>query len=153
MSRKSRLGRPLLIAGVALAVMGIGAGTTVAGNDSNTDAEATASTARCDGKTFSPVKQGNRIVSKAKLECTGDVGKMKLRSCLEQQVNGRFKTVECDRNFRNKPATMWTKVSHVCSPTIERSFRTKSYLFLRDVSGETASSTGVSNTRVYPQRC
>ena len=114
---------------------------------------ATASRATCNGKSFTPVKTNNRVTGKGTLTCTGDVAKMRLQSCLEQVVNGKFKTVGCETRIRLRPATVQAKVSHVCAPTIPRGFRVRSFLFLKDENGQVASGKVISGKRVFPHRC
>jgi hypothetical protein len=117
------------------------------------DDSASASAARCGGNAFSPVKRNNKLISKANLRCTGDVARMTLKACLEQQVGFKFKTVECKRVTRRGPGGLFAKVEHGCAPSVDRKFRTRAFLFLRDVSGETATGKAVSPTPVFPNRC
>ena len=114
---------------------------------------ATASRATCNGKSFTPFQRGNRVVGRGTLTCTGDVAKMRLRSCLEQNVNGRYKTVRCEVRVRFRPTTVEARISEVCAPSIVRGFRVRSFLFLRDQNGQIATGKVISGKAVLPRRC
>jgi hypothetical protein len=143
MHRRSAVG---LAALAALAVLALTAPLAGAGG-------ATASKATCNGKSFTPVKKGNRVIGKGTLTCTGDVARMRLQSCLEQVVNGKFKTVACETRIRLKPTTVQAKVSRVCAPSVTRGFRVRSFLFLKDENGQVASGKVISGKQVFPHRC
>ena len=114
---------------------------------------ASASAANCDGRAFSPTKTGNRITAKADLTCTGDVARMSLRACLQQQVASGFKDVKCDSAFRKRPGTITLKVDRVCGRSVDRRFRTRAFLVLKDENGRSADGKAISPTPVFPRRC
>lgn len=142
-----RRGAIALAAAAALAVLALAAPAAgLAGG-------ATASKATCNGKSFTPFKRGNRVVGKGTLTCTGDVAKMRLRSCLQQVVNRRFRTVGCEVRTRLRAATVEARISRVCAPSILRGFRVRSFLFLLDENGQIATGKVISGKAVLPQRC
>ena len=145
-------GRRWLIAAVlALALTAIGTG--VASGSPERSPHAVASLAHCNGKAFSPTQTGKILTSKGRLTCTGDVAKQRLRICLEQQRGGRYVTVECQTRVKFGPGSIDGVVRHSCAKAVPRSFRTRSFLFLKDVSGQTAHGKVVSAQRVYPRLC
>lgn len=115
--------------------------------------QATQSRAHCNGKAFSPTQRDKLLTSKGSLTCTGDVAKQRLRTCLEQQRGFHFVTVECETKIKYGPGTVVTVVQHRCAESTTRAFRTRSFLFLRDVSGDKANGKAVSDLRVYPRLC
>lgn len=139
---------PLIAVALTAAALG---GGVASGSDGGPTAGA--SLARCNGKAFSPTQSGNRLTSKGSLTCTGDVAKQRLRTCLEQENNGRFSTVECDTTVKFGPGTIFAKAQHRCGSAVARGFRTRSFLFLRDVSGQKAFGKAISDLRAYPRRC
>lgn len=114
---------------------------------------ASASAANCNGRAFSPTKTDNRLTAKADLTCTGDVATMRLRACLQQQVRSGFKTVECATQVRKKPGKVTVRVEHGCRKSVDRRFRTRATLFLRDRNGRSADGKAISPTPVFPVRC
>jgi hypothetical protein len=114
---------------------------------------ASASVANCQGKAFSPVKTNRKFTAKGNLSCTGDVATARLRVCLEQQVGARFRTVECKKKVRHSPGGLFAKVEHICRPSVSRDFRTRAFLFLRDLNGQKARGKAISPTPVFPFRC
>jgi hypothetical protein len=115
--------------------------------------EAAASAAHCDGKAYPPTQHDKLLTSKGTLTCSGDVSKQRLRTCLEQQRGFHFVTVECDTRVKFGPGTITTVVRHRCAESTTRSFRTRSFLFLRDISGDKANGKAISDLRVYPRLC
>ena len=115
--------------------------------------QASESRAHCDGKAFSPTQHDKLLTSRGTLTCSGDVAKQRLRTCLEQQRGFRFVTVECDNAIKFGPGTITTAVRHRCAESTTRAFRTRSFLFLRDVSGDKANGKAISALRVYPRLC
>jgi hypothetical protein len=93
------------------------------------------------------------LTSKGRLSCTGDVAKMRLRTCLEQRRGSRFVTVECANKARFGPGVVAVVVQHRCAASARRPFRTRSFLFLRDVSGQTAQDQILAPVRFYPRLC
>ena len=145
-------GRLWLIAAVlALALAAIGTG--VASGSPQRAPHAVASLANCNGKAFGPTQTGKILTAKGRLTCTGDVAKQRLRTCLEQQRGGRYVAVECQTRVRFGPGRIDSVVRHACVKSVVRSFRTRSFLFLKDVSGQTAHGKAVSAQRVYPRLC
>ena len=138
-----------VVATIALAAVG----ATVASATDQRAPQAVASLANCDGKAFTPTQTGRVLTSKGRLTCTGDVAKQRLRTCLEQRRGGRYVTVECATRSRFSPGTIRLVVRHICVSSVRRSFRTRSFLFLKDVSGQTAHGKAVSDQRVYPRLC
>jgi hypothetical protein len=112
-----------------------------------------ASVAQCNGKAFSPTQRGNLLTSKGLLRCTGDVARQRLRTCLEQRTPSGFVMVECVAHVRRGPGTVTARAQHRCARDVARRFRTRSFLFLRDRSGERARGKAISETRVYPRDC
>jgi hypothetical protein len=112
-----------------------------------------ASVARCNGKAFSPTQRGKLLTGKGFLRCTGDVARQRLRTCLEQEVGSRFEIVKCVVKVRRGPGKITARAQRRCGRDVARSFRTRSFLFLRDRSGERARGKAISDTRVYPRRC
>jgi hypothetical protein len=112
-----------------------------------------ASAASCNGKAFSPTQRGKLLTSKGILRCRGDVARQGLRICLEQRTGSGFEAVECVVNVRGGPGTVTGRVQRRCARGVARGFRTRSFLFLRDRSGERARGKVISATRVYPRRC
>lgn len=145
--------RAWLIAALAAALALAAVGATSASGTPERSPGAVASVANCNGKAFSPTQDGKLLTSKGRLSCTGDVAKMRLRTCLEQQRGGRFVTVECDNKARFGAGSVAVVVQHRCGASTRRGFRTRSFLFLRDVSGQTAEGKAVSDLRVYPRLC
>lgn len=115
--------------------------------------QASQSRASCNGKAFSPTQRGKLLTSKGTLTCTGDVAKQRLRTCLEQQRGFRFVTVECQTRIRYGAGSISAAVRHRCAESTTRAFRTRSFLFLRDVSGDKARGKAVSDLRVFPRLC
>jgi hypothetical protein len=115
--------------------------------------QASESRAHCDGKAFSPSQRGKLLTSRGVLTCTGDVAKQRLRTCLEQQRGFHFVTVECQTQIKYGGGTIRTVVRHKCADSTTRAFRTRSFLFLRDVSGDKANGKAVSDLRVFPRLC
>jgi hypothetical protein len=138
-----------IVAALALAAFG----STGAGAAEQRAPHAVASLANCNGKAFSVSQTGKVLTAKGRLTCTGDVAKQRLRTCLEQQRGGRYVTVECETRTNFGPGSITIAVRHVCADGVIRSFRTRSFLFLRDVSGQTAHGKAVSDQRVYPRLC
>ena len=114
---------------------------------------ADASVARCNGKAFSPTQRGKLLTAKGVLRCTGDVATQRLRTCLEQRTGSGFVAVECVTNTRHGPGTVTARAQRRCARGIARRFRTRSFLFLRDRSGERARGKAISDSRVYPRDC
>jgi hypothetical protein len=112
-----------------------------------------AAVARCNGKAFSPTQRGKLLTAKGILRCRGDVARQRLRICLEQKAGSGFEAVECVVNVRGGPGTVTARAQRRCARGVARRFRTRSFLFLRDRSGERARGKAVSATRVYPRRC
>jgi hypothetical protein len=138
-----------IVAALALAAVGAAG----AGAAEQRAPHAVASLANCNGKAFSPTQSAKILTAKGRLTCTGDVAKQRLRVCLEQQRGGRYVTVECETRTRFGPGQVTIAVRHVCASSVTRSFRTRSFLFLRDVSGAMAHGKAVSDQRVYPRLC
>ena len=138
-----------VVAALALAAFGASA----ASGSAERAPGAVASLANCNGKAFSPTQTGKVLTSKGRLTCTGDVAKQRLRTCLEQQRGGRYVQVECETRVKFGPGRIDVAVRHSCAKSVVRSFRTRSFLFLRDVSGQTAHGKAVSAQRVYPRLC
>ena len=114
---------------------------------------ASASAANCNGRAFSPTQTGNKLHAKADLTCTGSVAKMRLTACLEQQVRSGFKTVKCDTEIRQRAGTITVRVERACGNSVERKFRTRAFLFLKDRNGRSADGKAISPTPVFPRRC
>ena len=133
-----------LAASACLAV----APATVASGDG-----ASASVANCQGKAFSPVKRNRKFIAKGNLACTGDVATARLRVCLEQQVGFKFRTVECARKVRHSPGGLFVRVEHICRQSVNRDFRTRAFLFLKDLNGQRARGKAISPTPAFPFRC
>jgi len=143
--------RWLIAAGLTLALAATGA--AAASGSAHRAPHAVASLANCSGKAFSPTQTGKVLTSKGRLTCTGDVAKQSLRTCLEQQRGGRYVTVECQTRVKFGPGRIDTVVRHSCAKGVVRPFRTRSFLFLKDVSGQTAHGKAVSVQRAYPRLC
>ena len=141
----------LIAAVLALALAAVGA--SVASGAPERSPRAVASLANCNGKAFSPTQTGKILTSKGRLTCTGDVRKQRLTVCLEQQRGGRYVTVECQTKVKFRAGSLEVVVRHSCAKGLVRSFRTRSFLFLKDVSGQTAHGKAVSAQRVYPRLC
>jgi hypothetical protein len=135
----------LALAGTACLAVGM---PTVAAGDG-----ASASVANCQGKAFSPVHRNRKFISKGNIACTGDVATARLRVCLEQQVGFRFRTVECAKKVRHSPGGLFARVEHICRRSVERDFRTRAFLFLKDLNGQRARGKAISPTPVFPFRC
>jgi hypothetical protein len=138
----------LLVTLLTVAVLGAGVASGEQGGPS-----ASASLASCNGKAFSPTQRESLLTSKGTLNCTGDVSRQRLRTCLEQQRGRRFVAVECQTRSRSGPGTIEIVVRHHCHRETARAFRTRSFLFLRDRSGEKDRSSAVSALRVFPRHC
>jgi hypothetical protein len=143
--------RWLIASALALALTALAAGA--ASGSPERAPQASASLANCNGKAFSPTQTGKVLTAKGRLTCTGDVAKQRLRTCLEQQRGGRYVAVECQTQVRFGPGRIDTVVRHACVKSVVRSFRTRTFLFLKDVSGQTAHGKAVSAQRVYPRLC
>jgi hypothetical protein len=115
--------------------------------------QASDSRAHCDGKPFPPTQQDKLLGARGSLTCSGDVAKQRLRTCLQQQRGFRFVDVECDTQIKYGPGTIRTVVRHRCASSTARAFRTRSFLFLRDLSGDKANGKAVSDLRVFPRLC
>ena len=139
---------PLIVVALAAAALG---GGIASGSDGGPTAGA--SVARCNGKAFSPTQSGRLLTSKGSLTCRGDVAKQRLRTCLEQENNGRFSTVKCDTRVKFGPGTIFAKAQRRCGASLARGFRTRTFLFLRDVSGQKAFGKAISDLRAFPRRC
>ena len=146
-------GRRWIAAAIVAALALAAVGSTGAGAAQQRAPHAVASLANCNGKAFSPTQTGKILTAQGRLTCTGDVAKQRLRTCLEQQRGGRYVTVECDTRTKFGPGQIAIAVRHACASSVARSFRTRSFLFLRDVSGATAHGKAVSDQRVYPRLC
>jgi hypothetical protein len=127
--------------------------STVATSAADPGPTASASVANCNGRSFSVTQRNNLLTSKGTLVCTGDVAKQRLRTCLEQQVGRRFATVKCVTEVRFGPGLITVRAQRRCGEDVARAFRTRSFLFLRDVSGEKARGKVISDLRVFPRRC
>jgi hypothetical protein len=139
------------LAATLLIVAALGAG--VARGAPEGAPSAGASVASCSGKAFSPTQRGSLLTSRGALSCRGDVARQRLRTCLEQQAGSRFVAVECQTRARSGPGTIRIVVRHRCGRDDARAFRTRSFLFLRDRSGQQDRSSAVSDLRVFPRRC
>jgi hypothetical protein len=144
--------RRLIATAIVLALALAAVGSAGAGAEQRAP-HAVASLANCNGQAFSPTQSGKVLTAKGRLTCTGDVAKQRLRVCLEQQRGGDYVTVECETRTRFGPGQVTIAVRHICASSVTRSFRTRSFLFLRDVSGATAHGKAVSDQRVYPRLC
>ena len=58
-------------------------------------------------------------------------------------AGGRYVTVECQTRVKFGPGRIDTVVRHSCAKGVVRPFRTRSFLFLKDVSGQTAHGKAV----------
>ena len=114
---------------------------------------ATASKANCQGTAFSPVQRQNRLISKATLDCTGDVARSRLEVCLEERGRSGYHKIECNTGFRLRATRFTVKVEHACRRAADREFRTRAFLFLRDLNGQTAHGKAISPTPVFPRNC
>jgi len=115
--------------------------------------EATASKANCQGTAFSPVQRQNKLISKGTLECTGDVARSRLQVCLEQRTRRGYQRVECNTGFRLRPGKFTVRVEHACKRGPDREFRTRAFLFLKDLNGQRAHGKAISPTPVFPRDC
>lgn len=138
---------------LTLVAIGTGAAAIAALPAAASGPPASASRAHCDGKAFPPTQSGKLLTSKGTLTCRGDVAKQRLRTCLEQQRGFHFVTVECETKVKYGPGKITTFVQHRCVKSAARAFRTRSFLFLRDMSGDKANGKAISDLRVYPRLC
>ncbi len=142
---------PLIMLLSALALVALGA--TVASDPARSQPQAGASAASCNGKSFAVTQRSRLLSAKGNLNCGGDVAKQRLRTCLEQLVGGRFRTVACDTAVRFGPGKIDAVARRTCPDGEETNFRTRSFFLLRDESGDAARGKAVSDPRSFPRRC
>src|SRR3954468_689114 len=117
---------PVALAACALVALG------PAGGVASGSPGAGASRASCHGHAVIPAQSGRKIRAKATLDCTGAVGTMRIRTCLEQLVGSAFRTVKCVVVTRHRPGHIQGVAERSCAPSEDHSFRTRAFLFLRD---------------------
>jgi hypothetical protein len=99
------------------------------------------------------VQRDNKLIAKGSLDCTGDVARSELTVCLEQRGRSGYRKVECNTGFRLRPGKYTVRVEHACRRGPDREFRTRAFLFLRDLNGQRAHGKAISPTPVFPRRC
>lgn len=147
--RFARLPLAMLVAAIALVALG----ATVANGSAQPEPQAGISAASCNGKAFAPTQGGRLLNSRGNLTCVGDVAKQRLRTCLEQFVGGRYRPVVCDTASKGRPGKIIAVARRTCPDGPDTDFRTRSFFFLRDVSGATARGKAVSDPVSFPRRC
>lgn len=143
----------LPLAMLLLGALAVALGTTVASGSAKSEPQAGISAASCNGKAFSPTQRSRQLSARGNLNCGGDVAKQRLRTCLEQRVGRRFRTVACDTAVRFGPGKINAVARRTCPDGEETDFRTRSFFFLRDESGDAARGKAVSDPRSFPRRC
>jgi len=112
-----------------------------------------ASVAHCNGHAVEVRQAGKQITAKATLDCTGDVGTMRLRTCLEQQSASGFAAVKCVTAVKHSAGHLQALASRSCPDDADHVFRTRAFLFLKDESGQKAHGKVVSDGKVFARLC
>jgi hypothetical protein len=144
-----RLRLTMLVGALALVALG----AVVASDSARSQPQAGASAASCNGKSFAPTQRSRLLSARGNLNCGGDVAKQRLRTCLEQRVGRRFRTVACDTSVRFGPGRINAVARRTCPDGEETDFRTRSFFFLRDEGGDAARGKAISDPRSFPRRC
>lgn len=150
-SRRCSARLPLALLVAALGLVALGA--TAASGSAQPEPQAGISAASCNGKAFVPFQRGRLLTSRGNLNCGGDVARQRLRTCLEQFVGGRYRPVVCDTTTKPGPGKIVTVARRTCPDGPDTNFRTRSFFFLRDVSGARDSGKAVSDPVSFPRRC